>query len=76
MEYRGYKIETILAGPAGHRIRRIGSGDMHDSLKGVYTSPKFAQNDIDRVENDRPKESVVLQDLPKRTTKDAIPRDK
>lgn len=77
MEYRGYKIESILQGPPGYRIRGIGSGDIPTDLKGQFTTTKFACTTIDRYEDNRPKESILLQDhekYPPRKTKEATPR--
>ena len=75
MEHRGYNIKLNKAGPAGYSITRQGAGAIPAALSGDFTTTPIACSAIDRYEDSKPKESVVLQGLPKRTTKDAIPRD-
>lgn len=74
MEHRGFNIQLNRVGPAGYRIVRIGAGALPMDLSGDFTTTPIARSAIDRYVDSQPKESVVLQDLPKRTTKDAIPR--
>lgn len=76
MEHRGYNIKLNKVGPAGYSISRQGAGALPVALSGDFTTTPIARSAIDRYVDSQPKESVVLQDLPKRTTKDAIPRDK
>jgi len=47
MEHKGYKIEGD--GTFGYkRIKVIGKGSVHMSLRGAYTTPTEAVNAIDR----------------------------
>lgn len=46
VEYKGYGIINDVAGPL-KRIKAIGRGSTHLSLRGYYTSLKEAQKAID-----------------------------
>lgn len=47
IDYKGYGIINDVASPL-KRIKAIGRGSVHLSLRGYYTSLKEAQSAIDR----------------------------
>lgn len=49
-EYRGYEIVTDTSNMM-KEIKAIGRGSVHKSLRGYYTTEKYAMKNIDVYEN-------------------------